>query len=168
MLVGQGICAIAGRERWAWWAPGVGFAALLVLGGILVRAPGHSKAAGLGIALATLAALASRPTRDAVRSALPDALPVAGFSLLMAILPFLVSGRAGIIGSGINNDSGAHLGTAWWLQHGRGPAPVGALGGALAFVGYPLGPHGIIDAISQNKLALVHTFDGLVVSVLPL
>lgn len=167
-LAGQGICTLAGRDRWEWWAPGVGFAWLLVIAGVLIRAPGHAKTAALGIAIATLAPLASRRTRSAIVSALPDAIPVAGFSLLASLLPFVVNGRAGIIGAGMNNDSGAHLGTAWWLIHAQGPQPVGALGGPLVESGYPIGPHGIFAALSLDRIALVHTFDAMVVAALPL
>src|SRR5438093_777404 len=70
MSIGQGICVLGGRERWAWWAPGVGFAALLFLGGLVIQAPGHSKTAAI-VAAAALTALvalgalggAARPSR---------------------------------------------------------------------------------------------------------
>jgi hypothetical protein len=164
-LVGQAICALAGRERWAWWAPAVGFAALLTIGGVLIRAPGHSKSVAFAIAVLTIGSLAAGPVRAAFITAIPDGLPVAVVTLLATMLPFAMWGRAGIIGAGVNNDMGAHLGTAWWLQHKRGPAPVGALGGGLANVGYPIGPHGLADALSLNKISLVHTFDAVIVCV---
>jgi hypothetical protein len=167
-IVGQGLCAAAGRDEWAWWAPGVGFAAVLTLGGILINAPGHSKTTALGIAAATLGALAVPRVRSALATALPDGLPVAAITLLASLLPFLVSGRAGIIGASINNDTGAHLATAWWLEHHQGPVPVGALGGPLALVGYPVGPHGLADALSQNVVSLVRTFDAVIIAVGPL
>jgi hypothetical protein len=167
-IVGQGLCVVGGRDLWAWWAPAVGFAAILTLGGILINAPGHSKTTALGVAAATVGSLLSPRVRTALASALPDGLPVAGITLLVSLLPFLVSGRTGILGASINNDSGAHLGTAWWLQHHQGPPPVGALGGPLALVGYPVGPHGLIDALSQNFVSLVRVFDGLIIVVGPL
>jgi len=166
--VGQGLCALSGRGEWAWWSPGVGFAAVVTLTGVLVRIPGHSKSAAAGVALATLVALAFPSVRRALLHALPDGIPVALIALLASLIPFLVWRRTGILGEGVNNDSGAHLGTAWWLQHQRGPAPVGALGGGLAVVGYPLGPHGLIDAIALGRISLEHAFDGMLIAIAPL
>jgi hypothetical protein len=167
-LVGQWICVLAGRERWEWWAPGAGFAALLAIAGTLITAPGHAKTAALGVAAATLAALVSRRTRAAVVTALPDGLVVGGFTLLASFVPFVVNGRSGILGEGMNNDSGAHLGTVWWLEHERGPVPVGALGGGLANVGYPIGPHGLTGALSLDHISIVHAYDAVLIAVLPL
>jgi hypothetical protein len=95
-------------------------------------------------------------------------LPVAGLALLAAMLPFLVSGHVGIIGTGVNDDMSAHLSTAWWIQRQRGLIPVGALGGQLPLVGYPIGPHGLADALSLNRLALVKTFSSVIIVVAPL
>jgi hypothetical protein len=168
--IGQGLCALSGRREWAWWSPGAGFAAMLAIGGVLVRVPGHSKSAAAGIALATIASLLVPSVRRALGAALPEGAPVIVLALLFSVIPFLVWGRTGILGEGINNDSGAHLGTAWWLQYQRGPAPVGALGGALALVGYPDGPHGIMAALSLSVgwISLEHAFDGLLIAVAPL
>ena len=168
--IGQGLCALAGRRAWAWWAPGAGFAAMLALAGVLVRVPGHSKTAAGAIAVATIVSLAAPSVRRALAAALPEGVPVVLLALAFSLIPFLVWRRTGILGEGMNNDSGAHLGTVLWLEHGRGPAPVGALGGPLAQVGYPLGPHGIIAALSLSLgwVSVGHAFDGLVVAIAPL
>lgn len=167
-VIGQGLCALGGRRDWAWWAPGAGFAALLAIAGVLVRLPGNATTALAGVALALVVSLALPSVRRALVSAVPEGVPPAAFVLLASMIPLFVWGRAGIFGEGMNNDSGAHLGTAWWLQHHLGPAPVGALGGALVQVGYPLGPHGVVAALSLHGVSLEHAFDAMIIAVAPL
>jgi hypothetical protein len=167
-IVGQGLAAIGGYREWKWWAPGVGFAALLTIAGVGIRVPGHSKGVVLAIAAATIASLAVRSVRRALWEAVPDGIFVTAAALLASLIPFVVWSRAGLLGEGMNNDSGAHLGTAWWLQHKVGPAPVGALGGPLAQVGYPVGPHGLLDALAVGHISLEHAFTGVIIAVAPL
>ena len=56
MVIGQAILAISGRREWSWLAPGVGLAALLIIGAATVRLPGRSTTAAIVIALVSLAA----------------------------------------------------------------------------------------------------------------
>ncbi|MEA2493116.1 MAG: hypothetical protein QOJ29_1027 [Thermoleophilaceae bacterium] len=168
-IVGQGVARLSGRRRWVWWAPGVGCCLLLALAGLLIRAPGRASTVLIVSAVVTLAPLLSRDVRTALAEALPDGLPVAAITLLATLLPFAVSGRSGILGSGVNNDMSAHLTTAWWLEHKLGGAGVGAVGGALPDVGYPLGPHGLADALAlASHISLVHAFDSVIVVAAPL
>src|SRR5436305_5582158 len=169
MIVGQGIAALAGHPGWAWWSPGAGCCLLLAVGGLLIRAPGHGVTVAVVIAAVTAAALLSGVVRAALWAALPESVLVTALSLLAALIPFAVSGRTGIIGAGIDNDMSAHLTTAWWLQHRLGTPGVGAVGGALPDVGYPLGPHGLADALSLAlHISLVHAFDAVIVVSAPL
>lgn len=169
VIVGQGVAAVAGHTRWAWWAPGVGCCLLLALADLLVRTPGRATAVVVGVAIVTAAGLLSRAVRSAVVEALPDAVPVAAITLLATLLPFVVSGRTGILGAGINNDMSAHLTTAWWLEHKLGSPGIGAIGGALPDVGYPLGPHGFAAGLSLAlHTSLVHAFDAVVIVAAPL
>ena len=49
-------------------------------------------------------------------------LPVAALALLAASLPFLVEGRFGILGTGLNPDMSQHLFAADRLRTARGPS----------------------------------------------
>lgn len=169
VIVGQGVARLARHPGPAWWAPGVGACLLLSLGGLLIRAPGRGLTVVAACGAVTAVSLISRDVRAACRRLVPDGLPVAVVSSALALLPFLVSGRAGILGVGVNNDMTAHLTAAWWLEHHVGPAGVGALGGALPFVGYPLGPHALADALVRVfHISLVHAFDAVMLAAVPL
>ena len=175
-ILGQGLRAVAGEVTWAWWAPGAGFGALLALSGICIRLPGHAETAAAVIAVTTVAALVPRSVRRALATALPDVLLIGGLALLAWLIPFLVWRRIGILGEGINNDSGAHLATAWWLEHRSGPIPVSAPAftphglkvGQVPLVGYPDGPHGLIAALAVGHIGLEHAFAAMVVAPTPL
>src|SRR5262249_55910767 len=56
LRVGRAGLSIAGRERWSWLEPGVGFAAVITVSGALARAPGHGTSATLGIAVLVMLA----------------------------------------------------------------------------------------------------------------
>src|SRR5512144_1677914 len=49
LLVGRAVFALAGRDRWSWLEPAVGFGAVLTVTGLLARAPGHGTSATLGV-----------------------------------------------------------------------------------------------------------------------
>ena len=154
----------ASRARWNWLEPAVGFATVLTVTGTLARGPGHGTSATLGMAALLIVAATvvwrergrSAGGRDASRSrrhasapagsgdvpagsALRSGLPVALAIVLVLSIPFLISGRWGLLGVGFNNDLGLHLAWAEWLRSGFGPIPD---------TGYPLGPHGLAVAIA--------------------
>jgi hypothetical protein len=166
--IGQLVAVLAGRREWVWWAPGVGCAAILAVAGLLIRAPGHAATVAAAIVVLTLLALASPAVRSALVAAIPEGLPVTLVTVGAALLPYAVSGRSGIPGAGDNNDMSAHLTTAWWLQHRIGTDGIGAVGGALTDVGYPLGPHGLAAALSLGHISLVHTFNAVILVSAPL
>lgn len=168
-IVGQGVAVLAGHGDRAWWAAGVGCCLLLAVAGVLIRAPGRGLTVVVACGVLTVAPLFSRAVRTALSQMLPDGLIVAGAALLATLLPFAVSGRAGIIGVGVNNDMSAHLTTAWWLEHRVGPKGTGAIGGALPDVGYPVGPHALADAVARVlHISLVHSFDAVIIVSAPI
>jgi hypothetical protein len=165
-VVGQAVCVLAGLRGAPPWAPAVGFAALLVVARVVIEAPGHASTAAAvlgGLVLVSAALTAARLTRV---PDLLDRVPLVLGMIVLAALPFLVSGRAGILGVSVNNDMSSHLTAAWWLD-ARGPlAPVGALGDSLIAEGYPLGPHAVAAALARGSgMSLVQAFDAVTIVV---
>jgi hypothetical protein len=140
LLVGRALLSVTGRGSCSWLEPAAGFGAVLTVGGVLARMPGHGTTATLGIVLLVLAAaVPALRSRNGAGEALRLGLPVAIAIALVLSIPFAVSGRWGLLGVGFNNDLGLHLAWAEWLRSGFGPAPD---------TGYPLGPHGLAVAVA--------------------
>jgi hypothetical protein len=159
LLVGRAVLSLAGRRSWSWLEPAVGFGAVLTVTGALARAPGHATGATLGlVALIAVAALVVWWIRPyGAPGALRAGLPVALLVLAALAIPFLVSGRWGLLGVGFNNDLGLHLAWAEWLRSGFGPAPD---------PGYPLGPHGLAAATAAVPgIGLGQAFVGEIVAI---
>ena len=158
LLVGRALLSVAGRERWSWLEPAVGFAAILTVTGVLARAPGHGTSASLGAAgLVVVAALVVWRAPYAAPGAWRAGVPVALAVGLVLAIPFAVSGRWGLLGVGFNNDLGLHLAWAEWLRSGFGPAPD---------PGYPLGPHGLAVATAAVPgIGLGQAFVGEIVAI---
>ncbi len=157
--VGQAVFAICGRRRLSPLAPAVGLGLLCALAWGTVRLPGDGSAALVAVAAAALAALAVLAGRlERVAEDLRTGLPVALAAAVAASLPFLVAGRFGILGTGLNPDMSQHLFAAFKL----------AAGGTerLQESGYPLGPHALAVAAAKGTGAsLVHAFDGLTLAI---
>jgi hypothetical protein len=158
ILVGRAILTACGRREWVGIEPAVGFAALMTVQGLLAQFPGNR--AGLLVGLAALILVSLYWLRDRASWKLPSSgwfwLAVAGAVLLTAV-PFIVSGRWGLLGMGYNNDLGLHLSWAESLRSGFGTEPD---------AGYPLGPHGLVTSLSFfPPLNLGTSFIGVVVAL---
>jgi hypothetical protein len=144
VLIGGAIARLCGSASWGLLAPASGLAALLIACSIAVRLPGDATASSITVAVLIFgsAGLVLRPAR----AARPKSWEIIAAMLAgaAAILPFLASGRVGLLGMGTNDDMAEHLLAAWTLQ---GHAPVAA--SKLAESGYPVGPHALAATVAQ-------------------
>src|SRR5215207_5277750 len=154
LLLGAAIMAVSGRPRHSPVGPAAGLSALLVICGIAVKLPGHAVTAAVAAGVALIVAFvvfgrSSAPTGSVRAGAIGAAL--------LAALPYLVSGRIGILGQGlINDDWASHLLFAEWVDTHAGPTP------DLIEDGYPLGPHAIVAAAAKiTGASLLEAFAGL-------
>ena len=134
----------AARRRWSWLAPAVGLAVLTAVAWGTVRLPGRGRRlGGRDRRPGGWRSLACRVpvARDRVAAGRAGARrwPWARRVALAASIPFLVEGRFGILGTGLNPDMSQHLFAADRLAHGEG--------GRLLSQGYPLGPHALVVAV---------------------
>ena len=157
-LVGQAVLFLSGRRRISPLAPAVGLAALLAIAWATVRLPGEGAAAASAIGVASVAALALLRGRvEGAREELGPAIAVTLAAALAASLPFIVEGRFGILGTGLNPDMSQHLLATDRLAGGGSER--------LIEEGYPLGPHALVVALGELGPGLVQAFDGLMVAI---
>jgi hypothetical protein len=157
-LVGQAIFAICGRRTWSRLSPAVGLSALCPIAWGAVQLPGEGTAALIVIGAVALASAATlRGRLDDLPRALRTGVPLELCAVAAASLPFIVAGRFGILGTGLDPDMSQHLLVTSRLVHGEGASLIAA--------GYPLGPHSLVTAISAAGPSLVHAFDGLALAV---
>ena len=153
-LIGAAVLGACGRRAASPLAPAVGLAALCALSWWTVRLPGEGTAAAIACGLA--AAGSALYLRGRVEPGSPGAgelVAIAVAALAVASLPFIVEGRFGILGTGLNPDMSQHLFAADRL----------AAGGSERLVaeGYPLGPHSIAVALGALGVGPVAAFNGL-------
>ena len=152
--VGQAVLALCGRREWSWLAPAVGLAALLPVAWWAVRLPGEGTAAALACGVLAIAAGACLHGRvEGLGEAARVGLPVAALALALASLPFIVEGRYGILGTGLNPDMSQHLFAADRLADSGTERLISS--------GYPLGPHSLAVALAVLGPSLVQGFDGI-------
>ncbi|MGD0272569.1 MAG: hypothetical protein ABSB96_02400, partial [Gaiellaceae bacterium] len=124
-------------------APPVGIAILMLLATPARYLPGRATTAALIIAVLTAASLVwclRAPGHRPPLIGLFMAAPVA----LLALVPFIVAGRAGTLGVAFNNDMAQHL--AWVEAYmSQAVAQITPLP-----VSYPLGPHAVVAALSSG------------------
>ncbi len=167
MLAGSVIIHALGARRPIWAEGAIGLAALTVVAALAIRLPGRAVTAA--ILIIVLLAVGSFAARRGFgpRGAAPDrgadlvGLAVVLVILAAAVVPFLLEGRAGVLGEGIyTNDHAAQLYWTDWLQSGFGPEPT-----AVAW-GYPVGPQSLVAVIAEvTGASLVDVFNGLLIAI---
>jgi hypothetical protein len=162
VVLGRAICVAAGGEQ-AWWAaPAVGFASLIVLTGAAIKLPGRGVTALVVVGVVLTVASGFLLLRRSPPVSRGD-LVVGALSLLGTSLPFIASGRVGLLGVSLDNDTANHLLYAESLISSR----VAALWGTGA--GYPLGPHSVVAAVgTATGMPLDMAFTGLLVAIVPI
>ena len=162
VVVGRAICAWAADDRRSSAAPAVGLASLIVLVGAAIKLPGRDVTALCVTAVVVAGALVFLLRRRLLRIGWLS-LATAGASLLIASLPFLASGRVGLPGVSLDNDTSNHL---LWAEALRNPR-MATLWGVQG--GYPLGPHSVADALATlGGMPLDMAFAGVIVAVMPI
>ena len=167
LAAGRVILALLGSPP-SWLAGAIGFAALTIAAGLLVRLPGRAVTAAVVIGVALIAGLvATRGMKPPAPSQRPagkphlTALATALIVIVAGAIPFALGGHGGVLGEGIyTNDHAAQLYWTDWLQNGFGPEP-----SAVAF-GYPVGPQSLVAAVSEaTGTSLIDGFNGLLLAI---
>jgi hypothetical protein len=156
-LIGQATFIACGRRKMNRLAPAVGLGALCPLAWWTVRLPGEGTAAIVALGLITvIAGFVVFTFAEGLSGALRVAVPVELCAVVIASLPFIVEGRFGILGTGLNPDMSQHLFAVDRLADGMSERLIAG--------GYPLGPHSIVIAVSQLGPNTVHAFGGLMLA----
>lgn len=161
LALGSGLLALCGRREPTWLAGAVGYAILIVLASVLVRAPGRATTAVWVIALLALGGAwrARRWRRPPVR-VLEGGLVALGVLALLG-LPFLAAGHYGPLGVSLDDDLSFHIGWVHALAGGSPPYrffsfsyPLGteSLAGCLTALG--LGDEPALLGVTAAALAL--------------
>jgi len=159
LAVGEAIAAALGRERGRGWSPAVGLGVLLAVAAIAIKLPGHGVTAAVVCALLVAAAAIFVWRGGGVRRPDGDAIAATLAVLGLTLLPFLASGRFGVIGVGFLNDMTAHLA---WAETLKDPAA----DGPVMTRGYPPGPHALAATISSGTgMGVDWSFNGLLIAI---
>ena len=164
LLAGQAILSLCGWREASWVAGPVGLAALVAACAIVTGVGGEGGVVALAlVAIVAVAAVivVVRGTSWADPSELRIGIGAALLAALFASLPFIASGRIGILGVGlVNDDMASHLLLADWLDDRFTPEPV------LVHQGYPLGPHSLVAGVSSLLGAgTIEVFAGLTIGI---
>lgn len=145
---------LAGAREWNWLAPPVGISAAMLIAVPATQLPGGCATAAVLLGILTIAAVVWCWRLPAHRPPAAGLLAVAPVALLV-LVPFLAAGRAGILGTSLNNDMGSHM---LFVET--------YLSDAVANVtplrsDYPLGPHAMVALISEGfGIRVDHAFAG--------
>ena len=160
VLLGRGICVLAGYEGSTWLSPSVGFAALMIICQLAVGLPGHGVTAVAVVLVLCGAAAVVAARRRAPWPSLADTLVVLVIVGLITSVPFLASARVGVLGVSLLND------THWHLLLAQGLLNPGIQHLDTYGFGYPIGPHAIAAVVAKGLGASVdHTLTGMEISV---
>lgn len=158
VLIGHAVWRMAGFEGWAWLAPPTGLATLIAICLAAVQLPHGRTFAVAAVAAATIAGLLLRPRGGIGETALVMALGV-----LAGCLPFIATGRVGILGVTDNADLSAHLLLADSM--GTGHPPVGL--DPAWYTSYPTGPHAVVATLHAGLgIAIDAGFNALLIATL--
>jgi hypothetical protein len=139
----------------------VGLAVLVALGWVSVLLPGHgvTPAVVLGLVVAASLYVLWRRPPD-FRGTLRAGLPVVLVTVLVASLPFAAGGGFELLGTYVSNDLAFALHDAEWLRTHDGIKP------QQISDGYPMGPHGLVVAVSAlTGVGLPTAWTGLLIAV---
>lgn len=138
------MAVLLGNEERRGLAPAIGLGILLVLASLVTAVTHSMLAVAIGLAVVIVVSLVELSwRRRSVLRDVPAALGVTALALALSGLPFLASGRVGLLGVGVNNDMAAHT---YWSLHllERGALPPEASGN-----GYPTAPHVLVSALMR-------------------
>jgi hypothetical protein len=143
LFIGQAALRVAGAREWSWLAPPVGIAVVMMIATPALDVPGRAATVTVLVGALTIAAIVwcvRAPEHRPPLAGLLAAAPV----MLLVLLPFLAVGRAGILGTTMDNDMAAHMSfaEAFLSQAAMTVMPPQAE--------YPLGPHAMSALIAEG------------------
>jgi hypothetical protein len=164
VIVGQAVWRLAGFGGWSWLSGPVGLATLVAVSVPATALPGAGEAGAVVLLGLTLAALVLWP-RGVGRRALAETATMIALGLATASLPFIATGRVGILAVTDNADFYAHVMLADSVRTGH--AAVGIDPGWYA--SYPTGPHSLVASIAAGLgIPVDAAFTGLMLATLAL
>ncbi len=105
VVLGRGVCVLAGLNRSVWLSPAVGFAALMVVCDVAIGLPGRGWTAVIAVVVACAASIWLVIHRHAAWPPLGETAVVGGVVLVFLSIPFLANARVGVLGIGLLNDT---------------------------------------------------------------
>jgi hypothetical protein len=155
LFIGQATLRLLGATEWSWLAPPVGISVVMLIAVPTMHVPGRCATMAVLVGLLAIGAVVwclRSPEHRPPIGGLLSALPV----MLLVLLPFLAVGRAGILGTTVDNDMAAHMLFAESYlseaaEHLKPPM----------FDLYPFGPHAMVALIAEGLSVRVdHAFTG--------
>jgi hypothetical protein len=143
LFLGQAALRLAGAREWSWLAPPVGISIGMLVAVPAIHLPGRCAGVAALLGALTIAAVIWCIRAPAHRPPLSGLLAAAPIALLV-LVPYLAAGRAGILGTSINNDMAAHL---WFVEAYMSEAVAAVTPLPLD---YPLGPHAMVAVIAKG------------------